>query len=231
MHNTAVVITTYNEADTIESLVSSLIAEGYPVIVSDGGSNDGTLDIALAAGADVMKSDGRLPIAEALMIGFCYALDCGYTRIAVMDAGGSHHVGDLPVLLSTEADVVIGSRFVKGASYHGRFWRALMSRFAALLCNFAQPGANFKDWTSGYRVYSKTAVDVILNNDYQTDMHTWQIETLARLSEAGLSIKEVPITYTAGRSSFNFRTVSDALTVWLHLMHHIGWRGSRMVTE
>lgn len=224
MNNTAVIITTLNEADTIGDLVRSLRLSGYYVIVSDGGSTDGTAMIAHEAGARVLTANERLPIADAIMAGMRRVLDFDFARIVVMDAGGSHDVDDLARLLAVDADVVIGSRFVPGAQYHGRFWRALLSRLAAVLCNVAQPGANYHDWTSGFRVYNREAVEVILSSRYQTSMHTWQIETLARLGEAGMTIEEAPITYRAGRSSFSWSTVGDAVNVWLHLFNHVGWR-------
>ena len=73
-------------------------------------------------------------------------------------------------------------------------------------------------------MYSRRAVDVILRNHYRASMHAWQIETLARLGEAGMSIVEVPITYRAGRSSVGLDTVYEATSVWLHMVNHIGWR-------
>lgn len=224
---TAVCISTLNEAPTIAPLIWSLRDQGHTVIVSDGGSTDNTDLTAEAAGADrVLTSPRRLPIGHALMRAFEYAMPdlCGHDTLTVIDAGGSHDPADLPRLLAVQADVVIGSRFVPGATYEGRPLRAALSRLAALACNLAQPGAWHHDWTSGYRVYSRRAIDVILRNHYRASQHAWQIETLARLGEAGMSIVEVPITYRAGRSSVGLDTVYEATNVWLHMVHHIGYR-------
>jgi hypothetical protein len=49
---------------------------------------------------------------------------------------------------------------------------------------------------------------------YRTTMHSWQIETLRKAIDLNLHIVEVPITYRAGRSSFNRRIAKDALKVW-----------------
>lgn len=221
---TAVCITTYNEAATIAPLVWALRDQGHAVIVSDGGSADNTAMTAAAAGASTLEAAGRPPIADCLMRAFRMALYSDHTRIAVMDAGGSHDPADLPRLLAVRADVVIGSRFVPGAEYVGRAWRAALSRLASLACNVAQPGAWHRDWTSGYRVYSRRAVEEVLSHTYRASMHAWQMETLAHLGAAGMSIVEAPITYRAGRSSVGLGTVYEATNVWLHIASHVGWR-------
>lgn len=227
MSDTVVCITTLNEARTISPLVRQLCRQGHAVIVSDGGSDDDTDRAALLAGAHVLPSYRRLPIGPALVLALDRALLQGYKRIVVMDAGGSHDPIDVARLLSYDADVVIGSRFVKGASYRGRPWRAVLSRLASVACNVAQPGAHYNDWTSGFRVYSRRAAQVVVRNHYRARMHAWQIETLARLGEAGMSVVEAPIRYTAGRSSFNLSVAREAFMVWLHMMNHIGYAGAK----
>jgi dolichol-phosphate mannosyltransferase len=217
-----VCITTLNEVDSIGWLVTSIVNLGHSVIVSDGGSYDGTPTAAANAGAVVLTSNERLPISTAMIKAYRWAFSSGYKRIVQMDAGNSHDPLELSNLLSHDADVVIGSRFMTGASYYGRRWRAWLSRIAALACNLAQPGAWLSDWTSGYRVYSRRAIAVLLANKYQATMHGWQIETLARLGKADLSIVEAPITYRAGPSSFNGRVVNEALRTWLHIFSHAG---------
>ena len=99
------------------------------------------------------------------------------------------------------------------------------------MMNFAQMGAHYTDWTSGYRYFSAEALRRLLKKRYHTEMHTWQIEVLAHAGEMGLKIVEVPIHYTAGRSSFNRKIAYEAILTWLHVMHHIGWVGSRLSDE
>lgn len=222
MGETAVCVTTLNEADTITQLVLSLRALGLDVIVIDEASTDRTGDLALWAGATVIYRSAGHGIGACLMRGWEHALDSGYQRIAQLDAGGSHNPAHLLAMLDVEADVVIGSRFVKDAIYYGRPWRAFLSRLAAVACNVAQPGMGVSDWTSGYRVFSRRAVEALLSHNYRAKMHMWNAEVLARAGEAGLSIVESPITYRAGRSSFNLKVAGEAFSTWLHIAHHIG---------
>jgi hypothetical protein len=58
---------------------------------------------------------------------------------------------------------------------------------------------------------------MLLDVDYHTTMHSWQIEVLAAAARAGLRVSEVPIVYRAGRSSFNRRVAGDAFGVWRRL--------------
>lgn len=229
-------ITTFNEAETIGPLVRRFVRVGWSVCVSDGGSTDGTCAAALDAGATVLIGNGKEGIGPCLMRAWRYALDNGYLGVVQIDAGGSHNPDDvLPIILAAaNADIVIGSRFIKGAVYdntNGVWSRPLLSRLAAKLMNFAQMGAHYSDWTSGYRYFSAEALRKLLPKRYHTDMHTWQIEVLAHAGEMGFKIVEVPISYTAGRSSFNRKIAHEAVMTWLHVMHHIGWVGSRLSDE
>lgn len=224
------VVTTFNEAATIGALVSELGANGFsPVIVVDDQSLDETPHYARMAGADVRETDKRFGIGLSLMAGWLAFLPetFGCEYIVQIDAGGSHDpneaMGLVAYATATGADVVIGSRFCKGARYTGNPKRALLSRLAALMCNLAQHGAHYSDWTSGYRVFSRKALQTLLSvKHYRGRMHEWQIEVLARAGEAGLRIVEAPITYTAGRSSFNLRVAWEAFQMWGHVFNHIG---------
>jgi hypothetical protein len=62
---------------------------------------------------------------------------------------------------------------------------------------------------------------VLLNKCTRGVGHEWQIEVLAYAGELGLKIVECPITYTAGRSSLNHRTLYRASRMWLHVFSHV----------
>lgn len=220
MSNIVACVTTRNEVESIGPLVDDLRALGMKVVVVDDASEDGTAGFADYLGAHVARNEHRLGIGPSLVVAWRMALELGAERVIQIDAGGSHDPKDAWRLLDIEADVVIGSRFVGGARYEGRPWRALMSRAAALACNWAQPGAHWRDWTSGYRCFSRRALQVLLTQTYSAKMHGFQIEVLARAGEAGLSIEEVPITYTAGRSAFNWKVLNEAVGVWLDILNH-----------
>jgi len=216
----SIVIPCLNEAKTIAPLVRSAAHFGDVVVVDDG-STDDTGQRAREAGATVIRHDRPKGIGPSIMDGWTATGDT--PRVVVMDAGGSHDVADLGRLLATKADIVIGSRFVQMGRYvGGSWWRRLGSRMAAAACNLVQPGPRIRDWTSGYRVYSRRAVRVLGSYSYTAKMHAWQMEVLGRARETGLSIQERPITYRAGRSSFKLFSVYEAVLAWLLIMHNFG---------
>lgn len=221
------VISALNEADTIGALVDSLLLDGIRSIVVDSASTDATADEAKYAGAMVIQLQSRPGIGPALMRGWQIALGQCASRIVQLDAGGSHNPVDALRLLSrldNGADMIIGSRFRHGARYvnNGAWYRPHFSRLAALLCCFAQSKAWYSDWTSGYRAFTPDALRSLLKKRYTAKMHGWQIETLAHAGELGFRIAEVPITYTAGRSSFNRGVALEAVNVWFDIINHRG---------
>ncbi len=221
------VITTLNEEQTIGDLVRALVDQDLQVVVVDDCSTDQTVTEALAAKATVLHTGPRAGIGPALMKGWRQALYRGARRIVQIDAGGSHNPIAARQMLTiqdaTDAHIVVGSRFVCGSLYKGQAspLRPILSRAAAVACNLAT-GGNFADWTSGFRVFRRDAALRLLQKHYNARMHGWQIETLAQANAMGMHIVEWPITYTAGRSSFNWRVAHEASNSWLHVFFHVG---------
>jgi dolichol-phosphate mannosyltransferase len=210
-------VTTRNEAATVGYLVRALLATvAERVVVVDAASEDDTVQCAAEAGATVVPSDVRLPIGPALMKAWQVALGAGATAILQIDAGGSHDPMDAARLLGrlSYADLVVGSRFVDGAEYlGGMWWRKAGSRWAAQMCNLVQ-GERLTDWTSGYRAFRAGVARDLLRYSYQARMHGWQIETLVHALDLNYRVTEAPITYRAGRSSFDKKVAAEAFGVW-----------------
>lgn len=210
-------VPTLNEADTIGPLVSALreVCERV-MVVDDPRSTDGTERVAHAFGAETLVDTDAYGIGPALLAGMEYlwaeARRSGpnMSRVAVIDAGGSHDPLDLPLMAYYTADVVIGSRFVPGAHYTGRPARSVASRAYTKVCN-RRTGQEISDWTSGCRIYSPRAVGAILAARPRQKMHAWQPAALAACVRAGCTVAEQPIRYLAGRSSMNRRHAWEAV--------------------
>lgn len=140
------------------------------------------------------------------------ALSLGADRVVQIDAGGSHDPAQIGSLTAVDADVVVGSRFCPGASYRGRRWRAVASRVYAFDQNIGS-ATRIHDWTSGFRVFTRDALEVLAYLDYTAKMHGWQAEVLHRAVDAGLTIVEAPIDYQAGATSLRWSHVREALAV------------------
>jgi len=207
-----VVIPTLNEEETIGTLALVIRLSGYKAVVIDGGSTDRTVERALQAKATVLPY--KRGYREQMTAGWKFALALGADRIVQMDAGGSHSPDDLWHMLQSDADLVIGSRFMFGSAYLGKPLRALGSRFAAFMLNFARH-SHYTDWTSGFRVWKREALEKVTRQVWLTKGHAWQMEVLFEAGEKGLTVGEVPILYEAGRSYMGLRDVFDAIGVWI----------------
>ena len=180
-----IVIPARNEANTIGALLHELSISGYAnVLVIDDLSDDGTGDIARAAGAMVLRPTLGMGAWGGMQTGIRYGLRKGFARVVTMDADGQHEVGELQALLqaSADADVVIGA-FPQRAS---RLRRIAWSWFRTLT------GLNVTDLTSGFRSYSQAAMLVLATGE-ATLFEYQDVGTLLLLRRAGLRMLEVPV--------------------------------------
>jgi hypothetical protein len=221
------IITAKNEEATIGALVAKLVSMGLDVVVVDDGSTDSTGKEAITAGATVIRHEASRGIGKSLMEAWKYALEVGWDYTVQIDAGGSHNPTDANSFLKSidklagvgiTKDLVVGTRFRSDSEYIGRRWRAAASSFVAGLLNWTTH-KKISDWTSGYRVFSRMALQELSKPLYITNMHTWQIEVLFEAVRRGLTIAEFPITYRAGDSTMKFSTVSDLVKVYLWIFN------------
>lgn len=209
------VVATRNEAATIGPLVHILRQYASQVFVSDESDyGDTTPFEAAMAGACVITASlgGERGLGPSLIRAYREAYRCGARRVIQIDAGGSHDPDEIPYLLAEDAHIVIGSRFVPGSTYIGRPWRSRASRVYGYSM-YARSGLPVRDWTSGYRVFSRHAIDLLIDAPYEAKMHGWQAEVLLHAHRYNLSVCEVPIHYQAGDTSLRLPHVWEALKV------------------
>ncbi|SCL36204.1 dolichol-phosphate mannosyltransferase [Micromonospora nigra] len=199
-----VVIPTYNEADNVSTIVGRVrrAAPGVEILVADDNSPDGTGVVADAlARADgqvhVLHREGKQGLGAAYLAGFAWAAERGYDAVVEMDADGSHAPEDLPRLLDAarDADVVIGSRWTRGARVvNWPLRRLLLSRCGNLYARLAL-GMPVSDATGGYRVYRLSALAEIDLGSVCSQGYSFQVELSRLAHRAGVRIVEVPITF------------------------------------
>jgi len=224
-----VVIPTYDERENLPSIVSRLHAAvpDADVLVVDDASPDGTGALAddLAAHdprVHVLHRTAKAGLGAAYVAGFGWGLDRSYEALAEMDADGSHAPEQLPDLLAalTDADVVLGSRWVSGGavvdwprrrewlSRGGNAYTRLMLRLPV------------RDATGGYRVYRREVLAGLDLSSVASQGYCFQVDLVWRAWRAGFRVVEVPIRFVervAGASKMNGSIVSEALwrvTVW-----------------
>jgi dolichol-phosphate mannosyltransferase len=206
--NSLLLIPTYNEALNIETLIKE-IRSTFPtlqILVIDDNSSDGTAEII----NQLMASDYKIELlsrpkksglGNAYRAGFAWGLGRSFEYFIEMDADHSHRVFDLEKLLgqADKYDLTIGSRWVKGGQIMG--WarhREILSKFGSGYSRILL-GLKVRDCTSGFRVFSRRAVESIEFKDIESNGYGFQVETLYRAHEAGLSVGEVPITFVERR--------------------------------
>ena len=206
--NSLLLIPTYNEALNIGTLIKE-IRSTFPalqILVIDDNSSDGTAEII----KQLMVRDNKIELlsrpektglGNAYRAGFVWGLDRNFEYFIEMDADHSHTVEDLEKLLAQadKYDLTIGSRWIKGGQIIG--WakhREILSRFGSRYSRVVL-GLNVHDCTSGFRVFSRRALDCIDLKDLESNGYGFQVETLYRAQQAGLKVGEVPITFIERR--------------------------------
>jgi len=201
----SIVIPAFNEAENLETVIKKVTALGLPsceIIVVDDGSTDGSADVALKAGANVVRHPYNIGNGAAVKTGIRAARG---RIILLMDGDGQHQPQDIPKLLAEarEYHMVVGAR-AKGSKL--RFHRYAANMIYNWLASYVTQ-FNVKDLTSGFRALPRVEalrfIDLLPNTfSYPTTL------TLAFL-RSGLTVKYVPIQslYRSGQSKISL--VSD----------------------
>ena len=176
------------------------------ILVIDDNSSDGTAEIIKQLIVNdnkigLLSRPEKTGLGNAYRAGFAWGLERNFEYFIEMDADHSHRVSDLEKLLEQAGkyDLTIGSRWIKGGEIIG--WakhREILSRFGSGYSRILL-GLKVRDCTSGFRVFSKKAIKSIDFQNIQSNGYGFQVETLYRVHEAGLSVGEVPITFVERR--------------------------------
>lgn len=224
-----VIIPTYNERENLGIIVGRVRVSvpSAEILVADDNSPDGTGDLAdTLAAADrnvhVLHRPGKQGLGAAYVAGFGWAREHGYDAVVEMDADGSHAPEELPKLLDAlrTADVVLGSRWVKGGTVvNWPVHRLMLSRGGNLYVRLAL-GMPFKDATGGYRAYRMPVLEKIDIDSVASQGYCFQVDLVWRAYRSGFRLVEVPITFAErerGTSKMSSSVVQEALwrvTVW-----------------
>ncbi|MHC5796521.1 polyprenol monophosphomannose synthase [Lacisediminihabitans sp. FW035] len=224
MAETLIVLPTYNEIESLESVLGR-IRQSVPqadVLIVDDSSPDGTGALAdrLAAadpGIAVLHRPAKDGLGRAYLAGFGRALEQGYRYVVEIDADGSHDPSELPAMLGLAAggaDLVIGSRWVRGGSVRNWPWiRQAISR-AGNAYSRAMLRSGIHDITAGFRVYRTEALRSLDLTAVSSQGYCFQVELAWRLERAGMRVVEHPIVFierAAGRSKMHLGIVVEAL--------------------
>jgi len=219
-----VVAPTYDEKENIADLIAAILAEqkNIPefelhVLVADGHSQDGTLDIV----QQLVETSSKIHLLDVeergigvgLYKGFHHAIDVLDAEVLIeIDADFQHNPEDIPRFLRKILegyDVVAGSRFVADSTFKMSFYRLVLSVGANRLIRMMIGLKGVTDFTTSYRAFTK---DIFLQ--VSPDSVTWQEKSfifvpvfLVRLLECGARFTEISMTEhprSHGYSKMNF---------------------------
>jgi dolichol-phosphate mannosyltransferase len=232
-----------NERETAVPFVREVLAACAPwgfksvtfFAVLDRVSRDGTLELMRRLERErrevrVVWAPENRSVVDAYLRGYREALDAGCDWILEIDAGYSHQPSDAARFfekMSEGYDCVFGSRFCPGGRItESSLRRRLLSRGGTLLANLLL-GTRLKDMTSGFELFSRAALERVLELGVQSRGHFFQTEIKAHCH--GLRIAEVPIHYRAASASVNNNVLKDAFrNLWrLYRARAVGQSGGR----
>ena len=217
-------IPAFNEELTIAKVIVKAQKYVDKVIVCDDGSTDMTSEIAEALGADVTKHGMNFGYGATLASLFSRARELGADVMVTLDADGQHDPDDIPRLIKPiiagEADIVIGSRFSgRSAGNIPSYRRVGIRIITTLVRKVSYKG--IKDAQSGFRAYSKRAIELIKPAEMGMGVST---EILMRAGEYGLKIKEIPVTISYGKNTSTRNPLYHGLDVVLSTVKYFSTR-------
>ena len=233
---TIVMLPTYNEAENIKSIIESLLSIKVPnldIVVADDNSPDGTWKIV----EEISKKNRNVHLllrkeqrgrGYGGAAGMQRALDLGADYIIEMDADFSHNPEYIPEMLKKleEYDIVVGSRNVKGGKDTGRSKLRELISFGANLYIRTMLGVKLRDCNSGYKAYTREALEKINPKSLKASGPDIVQECLYKAKLNNLKILEIPIIFEerhAGKSKLGIKHLINGLLVIIKLR----WRKLR----
>jgi len=211
MTKVIVAMPAYNEAKYISSVVAGARDHADEVIVVDDGSVDITALLARYAGATVFCHNINRGYGSAIQTIMAIAKVKKPDVLVIIDADCQHTTDDIPRLVSRlmmgDTDIVIGSRSRSDIPFYRYVGGKVLSLFTQLLS-----GVPISDSQSGFRAYSKKAIDSL---DLKENGMTVSSEIIAKAAKCGLCIKEVPISIRYSGDSSTYNPVKQGFsTLW-----------------
>ncbi|MGA2784315.1 MAG: glycosyltransferase family 2 protein [Candidatus Bathyarchaeia archaeon] len=220
---TVVAIPAFNEERTIAKVIIRAKACVDKVVVVDDGSHDDTVLIAQALGAVVLAHEKNLGKGAALRDCFEWAKGAGAEVLITIDADGQHDPSQIPILLNAmrmkKADVVIGSRSTRPADMAWHRWLGVR---ALDMATRVKVGARVVDAQSGFRAYSRRAIENLVAAEYGMGVDS---EIIMRAHQSGMKIVEVPVSmHYEGLQTSSHNSIMHAFDVFFSILKFVSIR-------
>jgi dolichol-phosphate mannosyltransferase len=224
-----IIVPTYNERDNVGPITDAILATvpDSHVLIVDDGSPDGTGELAdemarTNPAIAVLHRQSKQGLGRAYVAAFKDLIERGADIVVQIDADFSHPVRFLPSLLEPlragTADVVLGSRYVKGGQIpRWSLLRRLVSRGGSVFAGIVllMP---YRDLTGGFKAWRTPALRAIDLDELHAGGYAFQIETTFRARLAGARVVEVPITFEERRVGTSKMSMNIFLEAFLLVM-------------
>lgn len=208
-----VVMPAFNAQSTLEKTFSSVPPESFDeVILTDDGSSDKTVEIAMRLGITVIGHSENKGYGSNQKTCYNAALQRGADVVVMLHPDYQYDPRVIPCALNLLScnicDVIVGSRIrSRSEALDGGmpFYKYLSNRFLTLLENIIL-GQNLGDFHSGFRVYKREVLEKIPFKENSDDF-VFDSEFLTQAAYFGFKIGDIPIParYFKEASSINFR--------------------------
>jgi glycosyltransferase involved in cell wall biosynthesis len=187
-----------DEEKNVGELVRRLSDVGFRCVVVNDGSTDRTVEVAAAAGAEVVSHVLNLGQGDALLTGFKVCLldpDCDI--IVEMDADGQHNPADVPRFVdkmrNSTADIIVGSRILGSHQPNASSLRKVFLPYYTELIN-RLTGYQMTDALCGFRAFRRRSIAKVAPQlNFVIEPQYMAAEMFIRFSRAGLRIEEIPV--------------------------------------
>ena len=216
-----------NEADTATAFVDSvltncaILGRRKFLAIVDQASTDGTRQILETQAATrpelaVIWAPENRGVVDAYIRGYREALKTEADWILEIDAGFSHQPSDIPSLLEKMRqgyDCVFGSRFCAGGSFVDRSFARYWISYGGTLVTNLLLGTKLTDMTSGFQLFTREALEIILRRGIESRGPFFQTEMKAHCGN--LNVAEVPIEYHTPTHVVGSAALGDAfVNLW-----------------
>ena len=208
--NVWIVVPAFNEAGVIGEVIADLRSVFSNVVCVDDGSGDDTGEVALRAGAHLVRHPVNLGQGAAIQTGVEYARrQPGAQVFATFDADGQHRVKDLVTMIDRlgtgDVDLVIGTRFGPGVSRPPLLKRVVLQTATRLSPRGRKLGLT--DTNNGLRVFNKTVadgLDITMNGmSHATEFIMMIAENRWRVAEEPVEVLYTEYSQSKGQPLLN----------------------------
>lgn len=223
-YHTTVIIPVYNDASSLRTVINGLNAHSYyNIIVVDDGSEQEILKEISDLRVHYIRHAVNLGQGAAIQTGFDHARNCHADIAVTFDADGQHDPADIAALIEPlirdEADIVLGSRFLRQQSPNIPWTRKILLQCARII-NWMFSGILLTDAHNGLRAMNRKSLFLMQITEnrmaHASEMLFIIREHQLRHKEIGVNVRYTAYSKSKGQSGWE--SIRILFDLFLHQM-------------